>query len=451
MSKLTVYPHHGTINGVVRVPPSKYHLHRALIFGSLADGETVIHGKSGALHIRDTLNSLKDFGIDVRHLPDGYMVKGGAYKPRNGSIRVGSSGSTLQFMLGLGSLSQGLAPTYNGHKALRERPIGPLLEALGAMGVHWQANNYKMPVTIEPGRPIGGHIQIPGTLSQWISGLLILAPFSEKDTIIEALPPHNEFTYVQLTIEMQRKFGIHIEEDPSGTKWRVPAGQQYQPAEIHIEPDLSSAAFLLVLSALYPADILLQGLEGLGTHPENKILELIEDFGVRLQYDKEGARIRHQTIHPAGGHEIDMRHIPDLIPALSVLAALSQGKTVLKNIGPGRMKESNRVKAMLQLNNMGAHIQEVGDDLIIEGVQRLTGASISTYNDHRVQMAFTIAALRAEEKASELTFPNAYRISYPEFYEHLGVLFNHLDVLGKSKQESDEWKKISLTEEIMRV
>ncbi|WP_052703110.1 3-phosphoshikimate 1-carboxyvinyltransferase [Paenibacillus beijingensis] len=446
MSKITVYPHYGSINGVVQVPPSKYHLHRALIFGSLADGETTIHGKSGALHIRDTLNSLSDFGVDVQHLHNGYAVRGGTYNPSNGKIRVGSSGSTLQFMLGLGSLSEGVAPTYNGHKALRERPIGPLLEALGAMGVEWQANNYKMPVTIQPGRPKGGHIQIPGTLSQWISGLLILAPFAEKDTIIEALPPHNEFTYVQLTIEMQRKFGIHIEEDPSGTKWRVPAGQKYQPTEIHIEPDLSSAAFLLVLSALYPSDIVLQGLEGVGTHPENKILDIIEEFGVSLKYDKQinGARISHPFFRPVGGREIDMRHIPDLIPALSVLAALSQGTTVLKNIGPGRMKESNRVKAMLQLNKMGAKIQEIGDDLIIKGVERLTGASISTYNDHRVQMAFTIAAMRAADKASQLTFPNAYRISYPEF-------FDHLDVLRNSGLETAQLKRNSLAEEIMRV
>ncbi|CAM3991975.1 3-phosphoshikimate 1-carboxyvinyltransferase [Cohnella lubricantis] len=424
MAKSTVYPYQGTLSGTIRIPPSKYHLHRALIFGSLAEGETVIHGKSGALHIRDTLNSLHDFGISIRPTPDGYIVRGGSYRPRNGRIRVGSSGSTLQFMLGLGSLSEGAAPVYNGHKALRERPIGPLLEALGSMGVKWSANQYKMPVAIQPGRPKGGHVQIPGTLSQWISGLLILAPFADKDTIIEALPPHNELTYVKLTIEMQRQFGIFVEEDPSGTRWRVPAGQRYKPAEISIEPDLSSAAFPLVLSALYPSDVTLQGIAGFGSHPENKVLEIIEDFGVKLEYDVrlDGVRIRHSNFRPIGGREIDMRHIPDLIPAMSVLASLSQGSTILRNIGPGRMKESNRVKAMLQLNKMGARIREIDDDLHIEGVDRLTGASISTYNDHRVQMAFTLAALRASDKASELTFPNAYQISYTEFFDHLAAL-----------------------------
>lgn len=424
MGKMKLFPYDGMLKGEVRIPPSKYHLHRALIFGSLAEGETVIHGNSEALHIRDTLHSLQDFGVSVKPTEDGYIVRGGSYNPRNGRIRVGSSGSTLQFMLGLGSLSQGMPPVYNGHKALRERPIGPLLQALGDCGVKWEANDYKMPVTIHPGIPKGGHIQIPGTLSQWISGLLILAPFASNDTIIEALPPHNELTYVKLTIDMQRKFGIHVEEDPSGTRWRVPAGQKYKPTEIDIEPDLSSAAFLLVLSALFPSDIALTGIQGFGTHPESKILDIVRDFGLHLADDplRGGVAIRHSAFRPIAAGEIDMRHIPDLIPALSVLAALSKGTTVLKNIGPGRLKESNRVKAMMQLNKMGASVREIGDDLIFEGVERLRGASISTFNDHRVQMAFSIAALRARSEGSELTFPNAYRISYPEFFDHLSQL-----------------------------
>ncbi|WP_219834027.1 3-phosphoshikimate 1-carboxyvinyltransferase [Paenibacillus sp. R14(2021)] len=441
MKRLKIFPHEGSIEGTVRIPPSKYHLHRALIFGSLAEGDTRIHGKSGALHIKDTLHALQDFGIAIQEIDNGYRVKGGAYRPTNGRIGVGSSGSTLQFMLGLGSLSSGLAPTFNGHKALRDRPIGPLLEALGSMGVQWQAEAHKLPVTIGPGKVQGGHIRIQGTLSQWISGLLILAPFAEQDTIVEALPPHNELTYVNLTISMLRKFGIRVEEMAEGTQWRVPAKQTYHPAVVHIEPDLSSAAFLLVLAALFPADIILKGLEHAGTHPEGQIMDIIRQYGVTLDFDEQlgGTRVRRSEQHkPAERICIDMRHIPDLIPALSVAAALSEGTTtVLQNIGPGRMKESNRVKAMLQLAKMGANIKEVEDDLIIEGVGRLTGgANISTYNDHRVQMAFTLASLRGEGKPTELTFPNAYRISYPEFFEHLAQL--GIDTGSQAKWDEEQ-------------
>ncbi|NBD23013.1 3-phosphoshikimate 1-carboxyvinyltransferase [Paenibacillus glycinis] len=426
MKKLKIFPHGGEVKGSIPVPPSKYHLHRALIFGSLAEGETTIVGKSGALHILDTLHSLKDFGIAIRETDDGYRVKGGAYRPANGHIRVGSSGSTLQFMLGLGSLSTGQAAVYNGHKALRERPIKPLLEALGTMGVRWLAEDYKMPVTIQPGKVTGGHVRIQGTLSQWISGLLILAPFAEQDTIVEALPPHNELTYVNLTIGMLREFGIRVEALAGGATWKVAAKQRYKPGRIDIEPDLSSAAFLLALAALFPSDIVLQGLQHAGTHPEGQIIDIIRQYGVDLAIDGQAGGLRARRTGGKAPRQItiDMRHIPDLIPVLSVVAALADGTTtVLQNIGPGRMKESNRVKAMLQLNKMGARIKEVGDDLIIDGVGQLTGgASISTYNDHRVQMAFTLASLRASGNPSELTFPNAYRISYPEFFEHLALL-----------------------------
>ncbi|WP_219836185.1 3-phosphoshikimate 1-carboxyvinyltransferase [Paenibacillus sp. R14(2021)] len=426
MKRLKIYPHGSEVKGSIIVPPSKYHLHRALIFGSLAEGYTSIVGKSGALHILDTLHSLKDFGIAIQETEKGYRLKGGAYRPVDGRIRVGSSGSTLQFMLGLGSLSSGRAPIYNGHKALRERPIKPLLEALGTMGVQWQAEHHKMPVTIRPSTVLGGHIRIPGTLSQWISGLLILAPFAEQDTVVEALPPHNEMTYVHLTIGMLREFGIQVEELAGGTMWRVPAKQRYIPSMIEIEPDLSSAAFLLALAALFPSDIVLQGLAHAGTHPEGQIIDIIRQYGVNLAIDEQAGGLRARRTDGKAPQQvtIDMRHIPDLIPVLSVVAALASGTTtVLQNIGPGRMKESNRVKAMLQLNKMGARIKEVGDDLIIEGVGQLTGgASISTYNDHRVQMAFTLASLRATGNPSELTFPNAYRISYPEFFDHLALL-----------------------------
>jgi len=422
MAKLKVVAHYGKLMGTVMVPTSKYHLHRALIMGSLAEGETIIHGKSQAVHIKDTLRSLKDLGVTVRSQKKGYIVEGGVYKPRNGKIRVGSSGSTLQFLLGLGSLSQGIAPVFDGHNALRQRPISPLLHALRDMGVQWKSYNFRMPVTVQPKGPTGGHIQIQGTLSQWISGLLMLAPFAEKDTIIEVLPPFNERNYVQLTIQMMRHFGIQIEENVDGTQWRIPARQKYYPTTVSLEPDLSSAAFPLVLAALHPADILLKGISGQGSHPEGYILELLRNAGVPLLYDyaNQTIRIHHKGLRPKAIEEIDMRNIPDLIPALSVLAALSKGRTVLKNIGPGRLKESNRVKAMMQLNRMGAKIQEEGDALIIDGVDRLVGAPISTYNDHRVEMAFILAATRAEG-VTELTYPHAYLISYPEFMDHLAM------------------------------
>lgn len=439
MARLKVKEYNHTVSGDVWVPPSKYHLHRALIMGSLAKGDTTIKGISNAEHIWDTLHALDDLGVTVHKTSDGYIVKGGTYQPQDGKIWVGSSGSTLQFMLGLGCLSQNGPVTYDGEIGLRNRPIGPLLDCLGDMGVKWDAELHKMPVTIYPNRPKGGHVQIQGTLSQWISGLLMLAPFASEETVIEALPPNNEQTYIELTLQMMRRFGIQINEDPKKKIWRVPPNQEYQPRDdIEIEADLSSAAFILVLSALHPADLTLRGIYGGGTHPERDILDILQKMGVPMDLNKEEGilRIQHDGMDLKGDMTINMQHIPDLIPAICVLASLSKGTTVLKNIDHGRMKESNRVQAMLQLNKMGAKLKEVGNDLYVEGVDELHGEAISSFNDHRVQMAFALAGTRAKG-ATTLNYPFAYRISYPEFIEHMNTLGIEIGVI---QQETSKLK-----------
>ncbi|MBM7644909.1 3-phosphoshikimate 1-carboxyvinyltransferase [Scopulibacillus daqui] len=435
MGRLKVKTFQGKINGVVRVPASKYHLHRALIFGSLAEGKTRITGQSGALHIKDSLNSLKDLGINISKTKDGYVVEGGQYAPKNDIVRVGSSGTTSQFLIGLGSLSKERPAVYDGHKALKARPMGPLLDALSDMGVKLESDNGRLPVTVYPGLPKGGHIKIKGTLSQWISGLLILAPFAAEDTIIEAIPPLNEKTYIHLTIHMLSQFGIKVIEHENGRMWTVPAKQSYQPCQMTIEPDLSSAAFLFVLAALHPSDLTLEGISQAGSHPEGRILEIVQKMGLPVGIDRENdcIHIKHDGIRTTAGLDIDMKDIPDLIPAMCVLASLSKGKTVLRNVGPGRFKESDRVKAMLQLNKMGADIKEEGDHLIINGTESLKAAPISTYNDHRVEMAFALAATRAKG-VSDLTFPNAFKISYPEFLEHMKQLGLSMKIESDRKQ-----------------
>ncbi|MGH7995517.1 MAG: 3-phosphoshikimate 1-carboxyvinyltransferase [Opitutaceae bacterium] len=420
--KLVVHPARGTLRGALRVPISKYHLHRALIFGSLAEGTTVIHGRSDCGHIGDTLRALRDFGVNVQPTEDGYRLRGGPYRPRNGRIRVGSSGSTLQFMLGLGCRSSGSASTYDGHHLLRKRPIGPLLDALTQAGIAWESDDHCLPVKILPGRPAGGRIRIAGTLSQWISGLLMLAPFAARRTTIEVVPPFNERNYVALTLAMMRRFGIRVGGSSREGRWTVPPGQRYRACEIDLDADLSSAAFLLGLAALHPTDLTLTGIRSGKEHPEGGIPAILAAMGLPLRFDgaRRTLRIRHSGIR-LKSISVDMRTLPDFLPMMAVLGAAAEGRTVLRNIGPGRMKESNRVRAMLQLRRMGARLEERGENLVIEGGQPLAGASVSSFNDHRVEMALAVAATAARGP-TEITYPNAFRISYPEFLDHLRTL-----------------------------
>lgn len=431
MQRLIVAPpRNAYLQGTVPMPASKYHAHRALILGSLAEGESHIEGRSGALHVRATLAALRRLGTRIAKESNGYRVWGGPYRPSQTHIGVGSSGSTLQFLLGLGCHSVGPALVFDGQKYLHHRPIGPLLDGLRALGVRLDPTGDRLPVTVYPGRPSGGNVRMPGTLSQWISGLLLLAPLASADTEIEVAGEINERPYLDLTLRMMADFGVAVDAADDYRRFRVRAGQRYCPADVLLPADLSSAAFGLVAAALLPADVTFANMDGDPDHPEKEILDILQRAGVPLEFDpaRRTARIANPDGRRPEGVRIDCRDTPDLLPILCVLGACSRGDTVLDHVGHARLKESDRVKAMLQLRKMGACIEEEPDRLVIHGVERLRPATLSSFNDHRVMMAFAVAGSLCREAGTEISYPRAYRISYPEFLLHMQSMGLELDV-----------------------
>ncbi len=410
----------GPLAGEVQVPNSKYHAHRALILASLAPGTSRIRGCSDARHVRYTVDVLRALGTKIETDGETTLVTGGPYRVKRKIVSVGSSGSTLYFMIGLASLAD--APvTLTAQKYFRRRPVGPLLEALAEMGVRFESANGCPPIAIEPGRPRGGKILIAGTLSQWISGLLLLAPFASEPTVIDVEGEFNERPYVALTIEMMRAFNLHVRVAPDWRRFDVEPGQQPKPANVELPPDIGSAAFVLAASAIHPSNVLFRGLQRLPgelpDHPEGAFLEIVREMGLPMTYDaREGAvRVRHDGIE-LRALRVDCRDIPDMLPILATLGTFARGETILENIAHVRLKESDRVAAMLQLNRMGGSLELHDDRLVARGVSKLFGTQLSSFNDHRILMSLAIAASRAEG-ASSLTYPHAYRISYPGFLE----------------------------------
>ncbi len=416
-------PRQGQLTGTIPLPASKYHAHRALILGSLAEGCTHITGRTGALHVRATLGALRRMGTRIQKEVGGYRVWGGPYRPIDPQITVGSSGSTLQFLLGLGCRSVGPALTFDGQKYFRRRPIGPMLEALRTMGVELESTGEGLPVRVRPGRPHGGRVQVSGQLSQWISGLLLLAPFASQDTELEVVGPLNERPYLDLTLRMMAAWGVQVEAAPDLRRLVVPSGQRYRPAAYTLPADLSSAAFPLVAAALFRADVTFTGIEPDPDHPEARIVEILQEAGVSMTFDREAHTVRIRSRERPYGLRIDCRDTPDLLPVAAVFGALARGKTVLDNVENNRLKESDRVASMLQLRKMGVRIDEEGPGrLIIHGQESLRPASLSSFNDHRVLMALAIAGCLTEDGRTEISYPQAYRISYPEFLDHMRAL-----------------------------
>jgi cyclohexanecarboxylate-CoA ligase len=414
-----------SLRGAIDVPSSKYHAHRALMLASLAPGETRIIGASGARHVRSTIEVLRGLGTDIEQDATGFVVQGGPYRPRRSSVSVGSSGTTLYFMIGLAALAD--APvTLTGQKYFQRRPVGPLLGALEQLGVRLDSQDARPPITVRPSGPTGGHVRISGTLSQWISGLLLLAPFATRPTVVEVDGVLNEQPYVELTVRMMRDFGLEVGVSDDWRRFEIEPGQEARPTTIQLPPDIGSAAFGLAASGLHPSDVLFRGMtETSGVridHPEAHVLDVLLEMGLPMKLDPEAGavRVRHDGID-LRGVRVDCRPMPDMLPILAALGSFADGTTVFENIEHVRLKESDRVVSMLQLNRMGGQVEVVDDTLVIEGVRRMKGAALSSYNDHRVEMALAIAASRAEGESS-LTYPNAHRISYPAFVEDMTAI-----------------------------
>lgn len=415
------------VTGEVLVPNSKYHAHRALILASLADGVSRVHGLSDARHVQYTVQLLRGLGVKISTEGDTFVVHGlgGRYRPRRAAVSAGSSGTTLYFMIGLASLSD-RPVTVTGQKYFRRRPVGPLLTALREMGVGLESADDCPPVHVQGRRPAGGHVRIAGTLSQWISGLILLAPFATGPTTIEVVGELNERSYLELTVAMMRQFGLQVTVSEDWRRFDVVPDQEATATELTLPPDIGSAAFGIAAAALHPSDVLLRGMTrlegGPADHPEFHFLDIARSMGVPMELDEQAGGVRVQQDAPLlKGVTVDCREVPDMLPILSTLGTFAHGESMFRNIAHTRLKESDRAAAMLQLNSMGGDLELVGDALRVRGVGGLVGARLSSFNDHRVLMSLAVASSRARGH-STLTYPNAYRISYPTFLDAMNTL-----------------------------
>ncbi|HEX3363237.1 MAG TPA: 3-phosphoshikimate 1-carboxyvinyltransferase, partial [Solirubrobacterales bacterium] len=415
----------GRLQGEISVPASKYHAHRALMLASLAEGESRIRGGVAAKHVQSTIEVLTGLGTEIERTPEGFVVRGNGlpYRPLRDTVSVGSSGSTLYFMVGLASLAD--APvTITGQKYFQRRPIGPLLEALQSTGIELESTNSTPPITVAPKRPRGGKVSIAGTLSQWISGLIMVAPFATGPTTIEVEGTLNEQPYVQLTVNMMRDFGLEVGVADDWRRFEIEGNQTARPADVTLPPDIGSLAFGLAATSIHPSDVFFHGVHEIDgakvDHPEAHFLDVVAAMGLPMELDREagGLRVRHDGVR-LRGVEVDCQPMPDMLPVLSTMGQFAEGETRFSNVAHVRLKESDRVVSMLQLNRMGGDVEEQGDEFVVRGIEgNLTGSPLSSFNDHRVHMALTVAASRARGESS-LTYPNAFRISYPGFLDDM--------------------------------
>ncbi len=425
------------LEGTVEIPPSKYHAHRALMLAALSQGTSTISKRTDARHVQFTLGALRDLGVKIKTNPDHWLVTGGPFSPVGDTVNVGSSGTTLYLLLGLACLGD-RPVTIVGQRYFKRRPIGPLLRALERLGVRMEYENQALPVTVYPGRPRGGSIHIDGTLSQWISGLLMIAPFAREKTTIQVEGELNEKPYLELTIEMMAQWGLKVNVREDWRHFEIEPDQTPVQTDILLPPDIGSVAFGLGAAALHPSKLTFVSPTPIHGHPEARVLEELQGVGVPIRIPSDGMSITidHDGTPPVAGR-LDCREIPDMVPILSTLASRARGRTVLSHVSHVRLKESDRVLSMLQLNKMGARVEFDGNDMEFHGVETLHGAALSSYNDHRVLMALAIAGSCAQTGITELSYPHAYKISYPEFIDQMTAIGIPMAVSARVDQRLD--------------
>lgn len=408
----------GKLSGWVKVPPSKSYTHRAIIASALSIGLSKVVNPLFSDDTLATVEACKSLGVFVEKVKNGFLVEGKEkLKAPEKPINCKLSAATLRFMVAVACLAKGKT-ILTGENGLLKRPIEPLIQALNQLGVNCKSSNGFPPVTVYGGNLKGGKTSIVGNVSsQFISGLLFIAPLAKNNVEICLTTPLESKPYVQLTLEILKKHGINIEVLGNHEKYLVEGNQQYKPFNHTVPGDFSSASFLMAAAILTGSNIKLYGLDCLTPNqPDMQILSILKNMGVKIKIEKDFVEIFEGDI---SGIDLDAKDIPDLVPVCVVLACYAKGKTTIKNIRRLRIKESDRVKTiMVELKKMGAKIKKFENMFQIEGLNKLKGATINPHNDHRIAMACTVAALKAEGKTTILN-AECVNKSYPNFYKDL--------------------------------
>lgn len=446
------------LNGTLRCIDSKSHAHRLIIASAMAD--TLPFGKVNNANFDD--NALDDKNTS-HQMPcknqiiktttacernqnschvnindtsqDIEVTKRGISAILNGEkdIYCGESGSTLRFLLPMvavvsSNLGNKTEITFWGKGRLPERPLHPLDEEM----IKHRCKIYKSTDSSEEICTISGDISsgeyiLPGDVSsQYITGLLMSLPLLEGDSNIKLTSPMESKGYVDLTLKVLEDFGIEI--NIKGDDFFIPGGQKYSApsSEIYPESDWSQGAFWLVAKAL-GSDINLTGLNDNSVQGDRAIKKIIEEFE-SVKNSIELCETEKPFEYPQA-ITIDARNIPDLIPVVSVLAALSPCKTVITNAERLRIKESDRITSTCNMiKSLGGNVIEEENGMTIIGEKSLTGGTVDGARDHRIVMAGTIASSACENPVTILG-AEAVSKSYPKFfedYEHLGGIITEI-------------------------
>jgi len=418
----------GPLSGSVSVPPSKSYTHRAILMASLA----VVDRRGKGSRIRNpllsrdtnaTVDACAAMGAEVERREGVLTVRGTRPKVPDDVVNVENSGTTLRFMTSAFSLAPEGHAVLTGDSSIRRRPMQPLLDTLGQLGVQaWSSRrNGCAPVIVKTGGIRGGKASIRGDVSsQFISSLLISTPMAEIDTTLSVADAVSR-PYIEMTLRLAEHFGVKI-RTTGYSEFEVSSGQQYRAADFSVPADFSSASFIVAAVAMIGGKVRIENLDASLPQGDAHIIEIAKLMGAKVAEEK-GALVIASDGDKLRGGTFDLGDTPDLLPVVAALALRCDSPVMIVGTAHARFKETDRIAIVAkELSKLGVNVKERDDGLrILPQKGKLLGAPMDAHDDHRMFMAFSLASMLIPGGAPVLG-AESLDVSYPTFLEDIKKL-----------------------------
>lgn len=417
---IQIHPARGPLRATIRPPGSKSITNRALVCAALAEGTSVLTGALDSDDTRVMVDSLARLGIPVALSDNRTVLRvagcGGNIPADCAELFVGNSGTTIRFLTAMVALGNG---TYrlDGVERMRERPIGDLVDALKQLGVEalCESPSGCPPVVIRATGLPGGKVMVRGDISsQYLSGLMMAIPAAAGPVELAIDGPLVSQPYVRMTLEVMKSFGITLEASNDLTRFHSIGKQTYQSTDYTIEPDASAASYFWAAAAIAGGSVTVEGLSADSLQGDVGVVDLLEQMGALVVRHSDRITVTGGKLR---GITANMNAVSDMVQTIAAVALFAEGPTEITGVAHNRHKETDRIGALAtELRKLGATVDELKDGLRITPGP-LRGASIATYDDHRMAMSLALVGLKVRDV--KIQEPGCTAKTYPQYFDDL--------------------------------
>ena len=408
------------------VPGSKSLTQRALIAAALADGQSRLEGVLESEDTEYSSHALMQMGVKIIKEENVWLVTGagGRIAQSDDDIFLGNNGTATRFLTSVAALGKGEF-IIDGDERMHERPIGPLITALKGWGVDITSVHETgcPPLSILANGIEGGKTLLPeGKSSQYLSSLLLVAPYARQEAQLQVEGEVLSKPYVAMTMQVMADFGVVVEAAPDFSSFDIPGGG-YQARDYRIEGDASNASYFWAAAAITGGRVTVENVPVPSLQGDAMLVPLLARMGCEVE--QMGTGITVTGPKRLEGITVDMGDMPDVVPTLAVVAAFAEGTTEISNIAHLRIKECDRLHAVVtELGKLGCNVEEFSDRMIVHGTggRSLHGGEIETYSDHRMAMSLAVAGLRVP--GVFIRDEQCVAKSFPDFWQRFGLLNN---------------------------